>query len=121
MPHKICEHKLLLDENFPQRPKLVRLNSRFDLKHIVKDYKKQGAKDEEIFNIAIKLKRLLVTFNDKHFSKISSENKNTGVIGVSTNLTTEQIDKKLTALLLASGPKELYGKFTYIAGEKTAN
>lgn len=76
MPHKIYKHKLLLDENFPQRSKLVRLNSRFDLKHIVKDYKKQGAKDEEIFNLAI---------------------------------------------LINSGPNELYGKFTYIAGEKPTN
>ncbi len=118
MPHKIYRHRLLLDENFPVRSKLTRLNSRFDLKHVTEDLKESGISDEELFKIAVKLKRLLVTFNDKHFREKSEGSKYTGVIGVSTNLSNEQIDKKLTSLLVKSGQKTLYGRFIYISGSK---
>jgi hypothetical protein len=40
-----------------------------------------------------------------------------GVIAVSDNLPNEQIDKKLTALLLRSTANSLLGKFTTITGE----
>lgn len=116
MPHKIYRHRLLLDENFPVRSKLPRLNSRFDLKHITEDLKESGISDGKLFKIAVRLKRLLVTFNDRHFREKSKNSKDTGVIGVSTNLSNEQIDKKLTSLLIKSGPKELFGKFSYISG-----
>jgi len=43
--------------------------------------------------------------------------RSTGVIGVSENLTLEQIDKKLTALLNKSTKKSLLGKLTIITGE----
>lgn len=78
MPHKIHRHRLLLDENFPVRSKLPRLNSRFDLKHVTEDLKESGISDEELFKIAVKLKRLLVTFNDKHFREKSESNKYMG-------------------------------------------
>lgn len=119
MPHRFHRHKLLLDENFPLPSRPIRLNSHFDLKHVVKDFKKSGAKDEEVFALAARQKRLLVTFNDKHFYKVAKGNKNTGIIGVSTNLSTEQIDKKLASLLVKSGPKALYNNFNYISGEKS--
>lgn len=116
MPHKIHRHKLLLDENFPHRTELKRLNGRFDLKHITEDLKKSGISDDEVLEIAIKYKCILVTFNDRHFREKTKKSKNTGIIGVSTNLSNEQIDKKLTSLLVRSGPKTLYGKFNFISG-----
>lgn len=117
MPRRIYRYKLLLDENFPFRSKLPRLNGRFDLKHVAEDLRQSGIKDKEVFKIATKSQRIIVTFNDKDFFNITKGSKDTGVIGVSTNLSTEQIDKKLTSLLIKNKPKKLYGKFIYIRGE----
>lgn len=117
MPRRVYKHKLLLDENFPLRNKLRRCNHRFNLKHLTGDLKLSGLTDSEIYSLAQKLRRLIVTFNDKDFRLLIFKSQNTGVIGVSANITHEQIDKKLMALLTKSGPKELYGKFTYISGE----
>jgi len=41
----------------------------------------------------------------------------TGVVNVSVNLRYEQIDTKLTALLIKSNPHALYGTYTNITGE----
>lgn len=60
----------------------------------------------------------MVTRNIKHFKKLVQISKDTGVIGVSENLTFDQVDKKLTALLTKSTQKSLLGKMTIIGGEE---
>lgn len=109
--------KLLLDENFPPRSKLSRLNHRYSLKHIKEDLNETGLEDPQVYKIAEKLERIIVTFNDKDFRGMVGESKKTGIIGVSTNLSNEQIDKKLTAFLKKKRPCDLYRKFHYISGE----
>lgn len=111
------KYKLLLDEGVPIRTYFPRLNSVHNLKHIVKDLKKSGIKDPEVFSIAKKLKRLVVTYNYRDFQNLLSNTKDTGVVGVSTNLSLEQTDKKISALLSKKLPGELYGKTHYISGE----
>ncbi len=44
--------------------------------------------------------------------------KKTGVIGVSANMSKENIDKKLVALLMKSTKKSLLGKLTLVSGEQ---
>lgn len=110
-------HKLLLDEGLPYRTKLPRVNSRYDLKHIKGDLKISGISDEKVYEVAGKTYRLLIIFNIKDYKKLAKKSSNTGIIGISQNLSNEQIDKKLTALLAKSGPRELYGKFTPITGK----
>lgn len=110
-------YRLLLDEGFPLKNFFPRLNSRFNVKHIVTDFRQSGIEDNRVYNLAVKEKRLVVTFNDKHFKEFAPKNKNSGIIGVSTNLSNDQIDKKLTARLITSKSKDLYGKFTFISGE----
>lgn len=117
MPRKFRKYKLLLDENFPLRQRFLLLNSRYNVKHIKGDYKQIGLIDEAVYERAKKERRLIVTFNDKDFREIAARSKNTGVIGVSTNLAPDQIDKKLTAFLRKAKPKDLFGKFKYIHGE----
>ncbi len=111
------KYKLLLDEGFPLRTYFPRLNSIHLIKHITKDMKKSGLKDFEVFLLAKKLKCLLVTYNYKDFAPLLSDTKDSGIIGISANLSLEQADKKLTALLSKSSPSDLYGKSTYISGE----
>lgn len=117
MPHKFHKHKLLLDEGLPVKTFFPRLNSRFDLKHLTTDFKKSGIKDPQVYKLAVKEKRLVVTFNDKDFREFADKSKMSGVIGISANLPIEQIDKKLVSLLNKSKPSDLYGKFTYIHRE----
>lgn len=111
---KFYKHKLLLDEQFPLRHFFPRTNAKFDLKHLVGDFHRSGLSDQEVYQFALTQERLTVTLNIKHFQKLINESDLTGIIGVTGNLKFDQIDKKLSSLLLRSGKKELYGKLTKI-------
>lgn len=118
MPKRFHKYRLLLDENFPTRSSFPLLNNRFDVKHIAQDLNKAGILDEQVYEIARKQDRLLITYNVKDFSSLASRSTDTGIIGVSANLSIEQIDKKLVALLTKSSKRTLFGKLTVITGEK---
>lgn len=111
---RFYRHQLLLDEQFPLRNFFPRTNARFNLKHIVGDYHKSGLLDQEIYEFAVKQERLIVTLNIKHFKKLIKPDDKTGIIGITGNLKLDQIDKKLSSLLLKSNKRELYGKLTKI-------
>lgn len=117
MTHKFYKHKLLLDEGFYYRKDLPVTNSKFDVKHIAGDYKQRALSDLKVFELAKQEGRILITLNIKHFKPLVSTTNSTGVIGISENLTLDQIDKKLTALLNKSTKKSLLGKLTTISGE----
>ncbi|TSC87534.1 MAG: hypothetical protein G01um10147_512 [Microgenomates group bacterium Gr01-1014_7] len=120
MTRRFYKHKLLLDEGFYFRQSLPITNSRFDVKHITGDYGQSALPDPKVYQFAGKESRILVTLNIKDFKTLAPTSKSTGVIGVSANLTLEQIDKKLTSLLNKSTRKSLIGKLTIITG-KTGN
>lgn len=117
MPHRFYKYKLLLDEGFYFRKDLPVTNSRFDVKHIKGDYKYTALSDPNVYEFAGQQGRLLVTLNIKDYEPLASLSKSSGVIGISANLSLEQIDKKLTALLNKSTKKSLLGKLTLITGE----
>lgn len=107
-------YKLLLDENFFTRTYFPILNSRHDVKHVVEDLKMGGISDPKVYQLAVKTKRLIITFNRKDFEPMAAMSKGTGIITVSTNLSDEQIDKKITSLLSKCTPGTLYGTFHHI-------
>lgn len=109
--------KLLLDENIPPRRNLVRLNSRFILEHIREDYHKSGISDREVFAIAEKEGKIIVTFNEKDFA--ANHRKKSGLIALSPNLTTEEIDTKITSLLTSKKNCPFIGKYIRITKTKT--
>lgn len=117
MPRKFYKHKLLLDEGFYYRKDLPITNSRFDVKHLVGDYKQDALPDWSVYKFAKEKHRILITLNIKDFKPLASLSNKIGVIGISPNLTLEQIDKKLTALLNKSTKKSLLGKLTIISEE----
>src|SRR3990167_2868421 len=117
MVRKFRKHKLLLDEGFPVRAYFPLLNSRFDVKHITQDFKQVSLSDSEVHRFAADHDRIVVTLNIKDFKPIFPTNKNTGVIGVSANLPYDQVDKKLTALLIKSTKRQLLGRLNVITGE----
>jgi predicted nuclease of predicted toxin-antitoxin system len=117
MSPKFHMFKLLLDENMAARRKFELLNQLFDVKHIAFDLKKGGISDEAVYTEAVRMQRLIVTFNGKDFKTFATKSKQTGVVFISQSLPDEQIDKKLVALLMRSKPNALFGKLTSITGE----
>jgi hypothetical protein len=101
----------------PPRNDFKRLNHLFDVKHIALDFNKAGISDEQVYQEAVKLHRLIITFNGDDFEDMARKSTTTGIISLSNNLTPEQIDTKLVALLVRSTSNSLYGKFTTITGE----
>lgn len=93
------------------------LNARFDVKHIVTDYKQESIPDVAVYELAKKTGRLLVTHNVKDFIELSKQSTVSGIIGISAKLSPERVDTKITALLRRSTPRGLYGKVTEITGE----
>lgn len=116
--HKFYKFRILLDENFPIKKFFPRTRSRFDIKHLIEDYsiRVRGISDEEVYELAKKEKRLIVTMNVDDFKGLAGKSGVTGIIGVSPHTTYDQRDKKLSALLSKSSRKELYGKYTLITG-----
>ncbi len=112
MAHRLYKHKLLLDEGFPPRSYFPMLNERFDIKHVKTDLKKIGLPDTQVYALAVKLKRLVVTYNAKHFKQLAANSKDSGIIAVSATAPYELIDKKLTSLLTKSTPNTLQGNNT---------
>lgn len=117
MGHRFYKHKLLLDENMPPRLEFPRVNGLFDVKHIRDDFKQEGLADPDVYVLAAKQQRLIVTFNAKDFKELALRSQETGIIGVSAHLSSHQIDTKLTALLVRSSAKALLGNLTTITGE----
>lgn len=112
MPRKPYRHRLLLDEGLYIRKTLPRTNSHHDVKHIKHDLVRGGIKDEEVYSIAVKKKRIIITYNIGDFKKLARKSSNSGVIGISQGILPDQLDKKLNALLSKNVPKSLYGKYT---------
>jgi hypothetical protein len=54
MTRKFYKHKLLLDENVQNRTYFPSLNERFDVKHVVADYKEVSIPDEAVYELARK-------------------------------------------------------------------
>ena len=117
MIRRLYKHKLLLDENFPARTKLPKLNELYDVKHLRDDLGITSITDPQVYAVAVKQCRLVVTFNAEDFRPLAEKRAESGVIGISTNLTNKQIDTKLVAFLRKQPPKRLYGAFHYISAE----
>jgi len=118
MPPRIYKHKLLLDEGLYARKLLSRTNSRYNIRHIKHDLNKGGIEDREVYEIAIKQNRIIVTYNVRDFRKLAKLSKHSGVIGVSQGLTPEQLDTRLNAVLSKSSEKSFYGKYTPLSKNK---
>jgi hypothetical protein len=112
---KLHKHKLLFDENMPKRQVFPRLNELFDVKHIRDDIHNAGLADPQVYLLAAKLKRLLITYNIKDFKSLAKQSHDTGIIGISPHLPLHQVDTKLTSLLIRSNQKALFGKYTALS------
>lgn len=117
MTKRFFRHKILLDENVHYRSYFPTFNSLFDVKHITEDYNQIALKDPDVYKYAVKEKRMLVTFNIKDFRELAKISKKIGVVGISSNMPIDVIDKKLTAFFRKASEKSLLGKLIAITGE----
>lgn len=101
-------HKLLLDEGLPRKEAYPRANNYHNLRHIVHDIGKGGAKDKDVYAIANKEKRIVVVFNTKDFRPLIFP-ESVSVISLSTNLTDRQVDLKLCKALRYLKPSQTKG------------
>jgi len=121
MSRNYHRYKLLLDEGLPLPQYFPLLNNLFNVKHVLQDFKGAGMSDEEVYALAAKENRLIITFNKKHFQSMATKSKETGVIAISHTPLPPQQDTKLTAFLRKRSPSELFGKFNVISGETDTN
>lgn len=112
MPPRFYKHKLLLDEGIYPKKSLKRINSRYNIKHIKHDLNQGGIKDEEVYEIACKQKRIIITYNIDDFKRLAKKSKDAGIIGITQGFTPEELDKKLNSLLSKSSENSFYGKYT---------
>jgi hypothetical protein len=117
MTKRFYKHKILLDENVQYRAYFPTLNSLFDVKHLTEDYNKAGLPDPQVYKLAVKEGRILVTFNIKDFEAFAVSSNKIGVVGISSNLPVDIIDKKLTSFFRKASQKSLLGKLTVHTGE----
>ena len=118
MPPRFYKHKLLLDEGLYPRKSLPRINNRHDVKHIKHDFRRGGIKDVEVYKIAVKQNRIIITYNTRDFRKMASFNSESGVIGVSQGLTPDQLDTRLNSMLSKNSRKTFYGMYTPLSKNK---
>lgn len=111
-------HKLLLDEGLPRKEAYPQANNYHNLKHIVHDIGKSGAKDKDVYVIANKEKRLVVVFNTKDFRPLILP-ESASVVSLSTNLTDKQVDLKLCKILRSLKPSETKGHLITITNNDT--
>jgi Domain of unknown function (DUF5615) len=116
MPKPFYKHKTLLDEHLLHRRLYPMLNAHFDVKHIRDDLKQGGLPDPQVYELAVKQGRIILTTNVKHFRPLLRDDC-LGIIGIPDAWLPDRIDTKLTALLMKHGPTYFRGRYYSLAGE----
>jgi hypothetical protein len=111
MPKRFHKHKILLDENMPQRYRLPLLNKQFDVKHVRDDLGKGELADPLVYELAVREQRVLVT------RPLAGTKADRGIIGAPDRLPILQLDTKLCAMLKRLTPNALNGKYLALGAE----
>lgn len=113
---KHARYKLLLDEGLPFKEKFPKLNNLHTLRHINHDLRRGGARDSQIYEIAVKDGSMVVVFNTKDF-KVLIRRNNPSVISLSSGLTNKQIDLRLCKVLKNLKPSQKIGMLISVTNE----
>jgi hypothetical protein len=92
------------------------LNERFDVKHIKHDLNLAGLPDPEVYALAVKQDRIILTKNVKDFRPLLRDDS-PGIIGIPETWSNSRIDTKLTALLMQHGHNYFRGRYRSLAME----
>jgi hypothetical protein len=116
MTPRFYKYKILLDEQISPRQYFPRLNEHFDVKHIKHDLNLAGLSDPEVYELAVKQGRIILTKNVKDFRPLLREDS-PGIIGIPETWSLSRVDTKLTALLMNHGPNYFRGHYRPLAAE----
>jgi len=116
MPKRFYKHKTLLDEHLYHRRAYPLLNAHFDVKHIRDDLHLDGLPDPQVYELAVKQGRIILTTNIKDFRPLLREDC-PGIISIPDAWVTERVDTKLTALLMKHGSAYFRGRYRSLAAE----
>ena len=116
MPKRFYKHKTLLDEHLYHRRLYPLLNAHFDVKHIRDDLHLESIPDPQVYELAVKQGRIILTTNVKHFRPLLRDDC-PGIIGIPGAWLPNRIDTKLTALLMRHGPNYFRGRYRSLAAE----
>ena len=110
MSKKIRRFRLLFDSSFPRKEVLLRLSKKANISHVVQDYNYPNqSEDRDIFDLATKVDRFVVTVNKKHFKKFLDKIK-PGIVILPSGLSNEELEKSLIKLIANKNPDDFYGK-----------
>lgn len=102
--------RLLLDSAFAKPDVFTQLKKKANLAHAVHDMNlSYQAEDEEIYRIADKENRFVLTINFKDFKKLVQKEK-PGVIGIDSQLTNDEIDMLIVEFISGKNPQDFIGK-----------
>lgn len=102
--------RILLDAAFAKPTLFLKLSKKSNLAHIVHTYGlSPQAEDEEIYQIAIRENRFILTINYKDFKKLVKRGK-PGVIGIESQLSNNDIDKLVSKFISGKNPDDYLGK-----------
>jgi len=121
MSKSFHKHKLLFDEGMPPRRWYTRLNEHFDVKHIAHDFNMAGADDVDIYQLACKQKRIIVTINRDDFADLVGTREDAGAISVPDGHNAARVDSKLTSLLMRKTPNFFQGRLIALGGKEAAS
>lgn len=104
----------MLDTSFAKPSAFIKLNKKANLAHIRLTYNlPRQAEDKEIYELACRESRFVVTINYKDFKMLVRQGKS-GVIGLPAYLSTEEMDILLTDFISEKDPDDFIGKATKI-------
>lgn len=102
--------RLLLDAAFAAPVTFQRLKKKANLVHVVHDFRlSRQASDEEIYELAVKENRFVVTINFKDFKKLVRREKS-GAIVIPPYLSNEDIDVRLSDFISGKDPEDFKGR-----------
>ena len=105
---------MLLDAAFARPSVFNQLAKKANISHVVWDLGKSNqVSDEEIYQLATKEDRFVVTINCSDFKKLVFHER-AGIIGVPPYLSNEEIDKLLADFLSGKDPSQYWGKPTMV-------
>ena len=116
MAKRFYKHKVLLDENLHHRRVYSSLNAHFNIKHIRDDLHLDGLPDPQVYELAVKQGRIILTTNDKDFRPLLRDDC-PGIIGIPDAWLPDRVDTKQTALLMHHSPAHFRGRYRSLATE----
>jgi len=101
---------LLLDAAFARPRTFTKLHKKANVTHVIFDYNlPPQCSDEEIYLLATKENRFVVTINYQDFRRLVKKGK-AGIIAIPSELSNHEIDTLLSVFLSAKNPEEYRGK-----------